>query len=86
MAGFHVKFEVTPETFLADLTEAAYRVSLKHGFHVPFTDVVFDLQKALREVIQKDMLASPACGSHECREAERFELSSPEAKQLFKEE
>lgn len=32
MAGFHVKFEVTPEVFLANLTEAAYRVSLKYPY------------------------------------------------------
>ena len=84
MAGIHVRFEVPPEKFLADLTEAAYRVALQHGLKVPFITMELDLHKALYEVIGRDMMASPACGSEVCRMAERFGPWSDEAERLFK--
>ncbi len=62
MPGIHVKFEIPPEEFLADLTGAAYRVALKHGFKVPFIKIELDLQEALREVIERDMWVSGQCG------------------------
>ena len=84
MAGIHVRFEISPEDFLCHLSEAAYRVALKHGFKVPFYEIELDFLKALREVIRKDMMASPACGSEPCREADRFGPWSEEAGKLFK--
>lgn len=87
MAGIHVRFEVTPELFLAHMTEAAYRVALQHGFKVPFDMIELDFLKALREVIGRDMQVSPACGhSQECRDAERFEPWSQAAGKLFQED
>ena len=84
MSGIHVNFEITPEKFLADLTEAAYHVALRHGLSVPFIEVELELQDALREVIRRDMKASWACGSKEgCREEVRFEPWSKSANGLF---
>lgn len=87
MAGIHVKFEVTPEQFLSDLTSAAYEVALKHGLRVRFDQMEFDLLKALRQVIQEEMQVSPACGaSKECCDAVRHEPWSEDACTLFKED
>lgn len=87
MAGIHVRFEVRPEQFLADLAEAAYEVALHHGFRAPFDQVSLDLVKALRKVIQEEMQVSPACGAtEECRKSQQLDPWSPEARKLFKEE
>ncbi len=88
MAGIHVRFEVTPEEFLAKLTDAAYRVALKHGLKVSFVMIELDFQKALRGVIQKNMLVSEACGSSECLalKKESLEPWSEKVIKLFKEE
>lgn len=58
MSKMHIKFNVSPEAFLADLTQAAYQVILKAGFDIPFIKMELGLQSALREVIRKDMLVS----------------------------
>ena len=86
MAGIHVRFEVSPDQFLSNLTQATYEVALKHGFTAPFIEVELDLNEALRRVILKDMMASPACGQSECRAAAHHEMDSHEGKKLFREE
>ncbi len=88
MAGIHVRFEVTPEKFLSDLTDAAYKVALKHGFRAPFDQVELDLLKALREVIQAEMQVSEACGSVECLALKKDSVEpwSSKALRLFKED
>ena len=88
MAGIHVKFEVTPETFLSRLTEAAYHIALKYGFQASFVDVELDLRAALRQIIDEDMRASTACGSADCLAFKTDSLApwSKEAKKLFGEE
>ena len=88
MAGIHVRFEVTPEKFLADLTSAAYQVALKHGFRTPFDQVELDLLKALRQVIKEEMQVSQACGSPECLALKKdaVEPWSGQAIRLFHEE
>lgn len=88
MAGIYVRFEVTPEKFLSDLTNAAYEVALKHGFRAPFDQVELDLLKALRKVIQEEMQVSEACGSQECLALKKDSLTpwSQDANRLFKEE
>lgn len=74
MTGVHVRFEISPEDFLAHLTEAVYEVALKHGINVPFVKIELDFYEALRNVIRRDMRESPACGaSKECVEALRYE-------------
>jgi hypothetical protein len=42
------------ERFLAELTDAAYRVALRHGFKGSFIDVELDLWKTLRLVLAED--------------------------------
>ncbi|GEM_PF-2863833 len=86
MAGIHVRFEVTPEKFLSDLTNAAYEVALKHGFCAPFDQVELDLLKALRKVIQEEMQVSEACGSQKCVALKKDSIKpwSQEASKLFK--
>ena len=88
MAGIHVRFEVTPEKFLSDLTTAAYQIALKHGFRAPFDQVELDLLNALRKVIQQEMQISETCGSAECLALKKdaVEPWSREAKKLFQEE
>jgi hypothetical protein len=88
MAGIHVRFEVSPEALLGDLTEAAYRVALKHGIKVPFVEIELDLQKELRRVIQKDMVVSEACGSPDCLALKMggFGPFSDNAKKLIRED
>ena len=39
------------ELLLAELTEAAYGVALRHGLKGPFLDVELDLWRALRRVL-----------------------------------
>lgn len=58
MVKIHVKFNVSPEEFLANLTQAAYQVVLKAGFDIPFIKMELGLQSALREVIREDMVVS----------------------------
>lgn len=43
------------EDLLAELTDAAYRVALKHRFEGIFVDVQLELWSALRKVLQKDL-------------------------------
>jgi len=47
--------EPSAEAFLAELTDAAYRVALKHGFKSNFIDVQLDLWSALDQVIRKEL-------------------------------
>lgn len=85
MAGIHVRFEVTPEAFLAHLTEAAYQVAVKHGVTGSFLKSGLELYETLRAVIQKDMVVSEACGSPECLAHHGMSLEpwSKPAKHLF---
>jgi hypothetical protein len=43
------------EELLADLTDAAYRIALKHGFQGSFIRVQLDLWTALRAVLGKEI-------------------------------
>jgi len=43
------------EEFLAELTDAAYRVALKHKFQGSFVDVQLELWAALRKVVAHDL-------------------------------
>jgi len=43
--------EPATEDFLAELTDAAYRVALEHGIAGSFLDVQLDLWAALRRVV-----------------------------------
>jgi hypothetical protein len=43
------------EHLLAELTDAAYRVALRHGLRGPFLDVELDLWTALRAVLAKEL-------------------------------
>lgn len=82
MGGMHVKFEISPEEFLGNLTQAAYQVMVKNGFQKPFIEVELELWDVLREVIRRNMQVSPQCGSHRlgvCDMAERYEPWSKEA-------
>ena len=82
MAGIHVKFDISPEKFLADLTIAAYEVGLKYGFKGSFVDFETEIYCALYDVIRKEMQVSPMCGScvsGTCREAPRYTPWTPEA-------
>ena len=72
MSGIHVKFEITAEELLAELTDAAYRVALTHGKEASFLEMELALQKELRKVIQKTMDFSSACGTfEECKKSRR---------------
>lgn len=55
---FYVKPDITPEQFLANLTDAVYQVTLRAGINVSFIKLQLDLHDALREVISVDMLVS----------------------------
>lgn len=50
------------ERLLADLTDAAYRVALKHGIKGTFIDVELDLWAALRGVLAGESLAGGDLG------------------------
>jgi hypothetical protein len=58
--------EVRRENFLAELTDAAYQETLRHGFRDSFLDVRLDLWKALGRVFGEGRFAGPffraACG------------------------
>jgi len=45
------------ESFLAELTDAAYRVALKHKIQGSFLDVELDLWSALRIVVEREAKA-----------------------------
>jgi hypothetical protein len=45
--------EVDPERLLAELTEAAYRIALRHGLKGSFVDVELDLWRELRRVLDR---------------------------------
>jgi len=51
--------EVRREDFLADLADAAYQETLRHGFRDSFLDVRLDLWKALRRVFWEGRFAGP---------------------------
>lgn len=77
MGEIHVKWNVSPEEFLADLTDAVYQVVLKSGFGTPFIEMELDIQFALREVIRKDMSVShdsQGCGT--IREVEPWSFAA----------
>jgi hypothetical protein len=44
---------VDPERLLAELTEAAYHVALRHGVRGPFLDMELDLWRELRRVLSE---------------------------------
>jgi hypothetical protein len=46
------------EAFLAELTDAAYRVALNHGFQGTFIDVQLDLWSALRKVVRQELFVN----------------------------
>lgn len=52
---FYVKSDISPEQFLAKLTNAAYQVALKAGLNVPFIEIELDIHNALEEVMKEDM-------------------------------
>lgn len=65
MRRTRLNFGTAAEELLAELTDAAYRVALKHQFKGSFIDVQLDLWSALREVIGKEVLIQergPASG------------------------
>ncbi len=85
MGGLHVKFEVSPEDFLADLTGAVYQVALRYGFGVPFNEIELELQNVLREVTRKDMFVSDVCGLLPvCRQMRHFEPWSKKAEEAYR--
>ena len=86
MAGIHVRYNVSPETFLAGLTKAVYDVVLKHGFAIPFIEVELELHNALRKVVEKDMMVSEGCGDVQCLAKAHHKIETPEAKKIFGEE
>jgi hypothetical protein len=45
-----LRLDAPAEEFLASLTDAAYRVALKHGFSGSFVDLQLELWSALRGV------------------------------------
>lgn len=85
MAALHVKFEMTPDEFLAHLTSAAYLVALKRGAPKgSFLDFQLELREALREVIRRDMFASEQCGLLTvCQEGDRMDPWSEGAERLY---
>lgn len=86
MAGIRIKPGISPDDFLAHISEAAYRVALRHGFKKPFIDMELDLERALRGVMGKDMLVSDLCGLYGvCQEAVNFDLWTPQAEETLSE-
>ncbi len=84
MGELHVKFNVSPEEFLADLTQAVYQVVLKAGFDIPFIKMELDLQSALREVIRKDMLVSEGLKNRSLLFVKKITPWSVDANIIFK--
>ncbi len=84
MPGLHVKFEISPEDFLTHLTDAAYRVALQQGFRGSFLDLKLGIQRALHDLIQREMFVTDLCGLFTiCREAAQMDPWSKEAGQYF---
>lgn len=54
------------EALLAELTDAAYRVALKHGLRGAFIDVELDLWTALRAVLREELLLADPAAPTEC--------------------
>lgn len=80
MPGFQVKKEISPDDFLADLSDAAYRAALKHGFTGSFLDLRLEIQRALRDMIRKDMFVVDLCGLYSiCNEGTKAEPWTKEA-------
>jgi len=57
--------EPLTEGFLAELTDAAYRVALRHGIKGSFVDVEFGLWQALRQVLHMGESRQPSRFSEE---------------------
>ena len=55
------------EQFLAELTDAAYRVALRHGVKGSFIDVELGLWKALRTVLAQDKQMPEPCRANKAR-------------------
>ena len=47
------------EDFLARITDAAYRVALKHGFKGSFVDLQLELWSVLRDVVARHVSPRP---------------------------
>ncbi len=85
MAGMHLRFHISPQCFLEELTEAAYQTALKHRAGTSFVELELELWDTLREVIRKNMLVSEACGKNKlckCKEVGEMEPWSKEAESL----
>lgn len=63
MEGIHLRFEITLEQFLEDLTQAVYKIALEYRAGGTFIELQLELWNALREIVRKDMLVSKQCGS-----------------------
>jgi hypothetical protein len=50
-----LRLDGSTEDFLATLTDAAYRVSLKHGFSGNFVDLQLELWSTLRNVVARQL-------------------------------
>ena len=57
--------ETLAEGFLAELTDAAYRVALRHGIKGTFVDLELDLWQALRQVLHLGESGQPSRVSEE---------------------
>ena len=66
MSGMHIKFKISPEELVAQLTNAAYETVLKYGFKEPFIEVELDLLASMRNVVERDIIISDFCGSAQC--------------------
>jgi hypothetical protein len=53
MVAVNLKSVPVDEDFLAELTEAAYGVALRHGLKGPFINVELELWRALRAVLRR---------------------------------
>jgi hypothetical protein len=49
------RLDNSAEDFLATVTDAAYRVSLKHGFSGNFVDLQLELWSTLRNVVARQL-------------------------------
>jgi hypothetical protein len=47
------RLDADGEAFLAELTDAAYRVALRHGPRASFLDVQLDIWNALRPIVAR---------------------------------
>jgi hypothetical protein len=52
MKRVHNEVDRRAEEYLAELTDAAYRVALRHGLKGAFVDVELELWRALRHVVR----------------------------------